>query len=123
MMEYISLPPARVRVGACFSENVFSREMKRLKVANAPAFVTGTAHACVHYFDEGGDVVCIMCMDAASARRRSGIEVVGLLVHEAVHVMQECRGWMREKEPGSEWEAYMVQHVAQFFMDKYTEAT
>jgi hypothetical protein len=38
-------------------------------------------------------------------------EKVALLVHESVHVWQEIRKRMGEKEPSSEFEAYSVQSI------------
>lgn len=120
-IEYFELMPMPVIVGACFDPDQFRKEMKRLKVADAPAF-TPSAPACVHTFEQGGSICQLMCMDLRYASQQTPVEVAALLCHEAVHVMQECRDWMNEKEPGSEWEAFMVQSIAQFFMTKYVEA-
>lgn len=37
----------------------------------------------------------------------------GLVVHESVHVWQEIKTMMREKEPSIEFEAYSIQRIAQ----------
>ena len=39
-----------------------------------------------------------------------------LVVHEAVHIWQEIRTMMNEKEPSIEFEAYSIQKIAQDLM-------
>jgi hypothetical protein len=39
-----------------------------------------------------------------------------LVVHEAVHIWQEIRAMMKEKEPSIEFEAYSIQRIAQDLM-------
>lgn len=40
----------------------------------------------------------------------------GLVIHEAVHIWQEIRTMMNEKEPSIEFEAYSIQRIAQDLM-------
>ncbi|OZI26701.1 hypothetical protein CAL26_05100 [Bordetella genomosp. 9] len=119
-LEYFELMPMPVVVAACFDPGQFQKEMRRLRVTGAPPFTAGSP-ACVHTFEQGTSIRQIMCLDHEMLEDKTPIEVAALLCHEAVHVMQECRDWMNEKSAGSEWEAFMVQAVAQFFMSKYTE--
>lgn len=122
MIDYDELPPAQIRFGACFDERAFAVEMKRLNVEGAPVQWCAGAAAVVHFFEEStAGIIALMSFDAkaAQAAGMDGIVIAALLCHEAVHVMQESRRWMREKKPGSEWEAFTVQFVAQRFMEAY----
>ena len=73
-----------------------------------------------HYAtNDSGQDVCIVCMDVS--QERTGIEIVGLLVHEAVHVFQRyCLG-IGERAPAAEQEAYGVQFIAQELMAEYAK--
>jgi hypothetical protein len=52
-------------------------------------------------------------------RKRRGIEVVGLIVHEAMHVWRFVREKMGEREPSLEFEAYAMQAISQNLIDAY----
>ncbi|OZI23734.1 hypothetical protein CAL26_09900 [Bordetella genomosp. 9] len=122
MIDYTELLPTPLSVGACFDERTYLAELRRLRVEEAPEHWTGGAAAAVHFFEvSDGDTLAIMVLDAAGAASSGsdGIDIAALMCHEAVHVMQECRRWMNEKEPGKEWEAYTVQLVASRFMEAY----
>lgn len=82
---------------------------------------TGT-DARVHILENNkGHVACIVALNVPSGA--SGIEIAGILVHEAVHIFQ---GWCEntgEKNPSSEFEAYSIQSIAQTLMESYAEQT
>ncbi|OWT68074.1 MULTISPECIES: hypothetical protein [unclassified Achromobacter] len=121
MIVYKWLHPIPLQFGACFSAVEFYREMRQLKCDDPPSF-TCDKSAAVHTFEGSDDSIrMLLTLDPVAAAAQDGIEIAALLAHEAVHVMQECRRWMGEKEPGSEWEAYTVQHVAQEFMGWYQD--
>lgn len=54
---------------------------------------------------------------------KGGIDVAGLLVHEATHIKQEVLRAMGEKNCGDEFEAYMMQNIAQNLMQCFLEQT
>ena len=70
-----------------------------------------------HLFNDAGEIVCVVALGDMS--NRSGIEIAGLLVHEAVHVWQEYCENIGETAPGREQEAYAVQAIAQELMAEY----
>lgn len=57
-----------------------------------------------------------------SRKGRSLQQVHALLVHEAVHLWQDARRVLGEKEPSAEFEAYAVQSISQRLMEAYDEA-
>ena len=54
---------------------------------------------------------------------KTGVEVAGLLLHEAVHIWQRFRQHIGEDEPSAEFEAYSIQHLAQQLMQSFQEQT
>jgi hypothetical protein len=50
-----------------------------------------------------------------------GVDVATLLVHEAVHVVQEYFRYIGEDNPGSEIEAYAIQNVSASLMNAYRD--
>lgn len=119
MIQYHPLPPAPVHFAACLCPEEFDAELRRIQCLANPPFTNGTP-ATAHFFDcANGDVRILVCFDVEEMSDMTGIEVAALLAHEAVHVMQQCRDWMKETEPGQEWEAFTVQHVALKFMEAW----
>lgn len=56
---------------------------------------------------------------AAHVDKEPGPVVCGLLAHEATHVLQEFMGNIGEPNPSPEFEAYMMQVVAQDLIEAY----
>lgn len=48
-----------------------------------------------------------------------GIQIASLLVHEAVHILQEWCSYHGESKPSSEFEAYSIQAISQELMNSY----
>lgn len=66
---------------------------------------------------ESGKKICLVCISSNLTR----FGAYGLLVHEAVHIMQEIKEIMREDKIGHEMEAYAVQGIASFLWDSYDQ--
>ena len=97
----------------------FDASMKHCKQpAGAPCLSTKRANATTHFLsNDAGETVAVVAL--GDTANRSGVEIAGLLVHEAVHVWQEhCRS-IGEHAPASEQEAYGVQGIAQELMAEY----
>lgn len=107
--------------GFTASPKDFVHEMKRLRVVDVPAFVTPGAAACTHTFTKSSsnDFTQIVTISEAAARGKSMEQVAAMLAHEATHVWQENKEWMREKEPGHEIEAYAIQYITQQLLRAY----
>jgi hypothetical protein len=109
--------------GLCTDEAAFKRELRRMKVPadQWPNWISNEqSDATVHYLENDGRKAAIVCIRVDESR--TGIEVAGLLVHEAVHIWQAHCDDIGEKSPASEQEAYAVQGIAQSLMQAYSES-
>ena len=105
-----------IHYALCLNEKQFYEEMARLKVPKHqyPSFLGAHGHAATHHIEFKGKPVSIVCL--GSQEGRTEWEVLGLLVHEAVHIWQEMCLNIGEREPSAEFEAYSVQWIAQELM-------
>ena len=107
------------------SEKDFQRECRRLALPRDkwPAWVTNEhSDATTHHFVHGSNTRCAV----VALRLRpafDGVQIAALLVHEAVHIWQECKDLIGERNPSAEFEAYSIQGIAQNLMQKYVELT
>ena len=80
-----------------------------------PYLSTARADATTHLFaNHRGETIAVVALGDVS--NRSGVEIAGLLVHEAVHVWQEHCESIGETRPAREQAAYGVQGIAQELM-------
>lgn len=92
--------------------------MKACGQPSTPYLSTLRADATTHLLcNAKGESVAIVALGDTSGR--SGIEIAGLLVHEAVHVWQEHCANIGERRCGIEQEAYGIQGIAQELMAEY----
>lgn len=103
----------------CLSEAEFRAALKHLKSPEMPRWVSPNADATTHTFDspDNGDPCCIVCVRGHEGR--NGVEVAGMLIHEAVHVWQQWCDTVGERNPGSEQEAYAIQAISQELMSEF----
>lgn len=97
--------------------------MKALRVPKAewPKFVASDhADATAHFLETSEGEVCVV-VTITGHEQRTLPQVHALLVHEAVHIWQEIRSIIGEKEPSSEFEAYSIQSISQRLMESYAE--
>ena len=101
------------------SQAEFDAELKRLKVPLGTPYVsTSHANATTTFLESSTGARCAI-IGLGPYEKRSGIEIAGLLIHEAVHVWQEYCAHIGETNPGSEQEAYAVQNIAQQLMAEF----
>lgn len=106
----------------CLSEAEFHAAMKDCGCHERPPHVNSGADATTHHLlNRDGNIACIVCL--SNIEGRTGVEIAGLLVHEAVHVWQAYRDSIGEKMPGTEQEAYAIQNIAQELMGEYARRT
>ncbi len=111
----------------CVTENDFHKELKRLNIPKKswPLFLkTAQANATCHFFQSAGDqLAAIVCMSKKDCNDRPLDQILGLLVHESMHIWRECREHVGETDPSFEFEAYAVQRIAQNLVWSWLEQT
>lgn len=107
----------------CLSEEAFRAELKRLGVTKPVAFILNDhSDATAHYLTaDNGNRCCIVCL--RGMEKHTGIEIAGLLVHEATHIWQDWCEQVGEQTPGIETEAYAIQWISQQLMWEYARQT
>jgi hypothetical protein len=108
----------------CLNEADYRREVARLDVKPPDAWMaTPQATATAHTFEnvKAGKLVSIVCL--RRDHELTGIELAGVLLHEAVHVWQRYCDWIAEDKPGDETEAYAIERIAVRLMHSYVEQT
>ena len=111
-------------LGLCITEDQFKRELKRIKVpANeTPLWVVDGKDGAIHLFtDKQGRGIAIVCIKPSP--HVDEIQVIGLLIHEAVHVWQDIKKDMGEYDPSPEFEAYSIQNISVRLIDAYAQLT
>lgn len=108
----------------CLNEEQFHAALWHCGIAaDAAPFLSSThADATAHVLtNKRGELTCVVCLGDCSDR--SGVEIAGLPVHEAVHVWQQYAERIGEAHPGVEQEAYAIQAIAQELMAEYARQT
>ena len=104
----------------CTTEEEFIKELKRTKVP-VPwnKWVDEDALATTHFLITAkGNRATFVCINDTETE---GIPVATLLVHEAVHVVQEYFRYMGEESPSVEFQAYAIQKVSALLMYAYSD--
>ena len=102
------------------SQEEFNATLRHCKVsAWQPYLSSPRADATSHHLVNGSkELVTIVALGDMTGR--SGVEIAGLLVHEATHIWQEYCESIGETNPGREQEAYAIQAIAQELMAEYS---
>ena len=74
---------------------------------------------CHTFTDSRNHELCAIVSVSHEMQMRAPIQIVGLLVHEAVHVWQAYIENMGEHAPGNEQEAYAIQAITQELLTEY----
>ncbi|PJC14744.1 MAG: hypothetical protein CO066_05555 [Comamonadaceae bacterium CG_4_9_14_0_8_um_filter_60_18] len=101
----------------------FKQELKRLGIAKRdwPDYRPQQDATCYPLENQDGKSAFIVAI--RNWQGRNPVEVAGLLVHEATHVMQHTMRIIGENEPSSEFEAYMMQNISANLMQAFVEQT
>lgn len=101
------------------SQAEFDQAMRHCKQPLGRSYLsTKRADATTHLLaNDHGETVAVVALGDISTR--SGVEIAGLLVHEAVHVWQEHCASIGENNPAHEQEAYGIQSIAQELMAEF----
>ena len=117
-----SLVISPIHYGLCKTEKDFKKELKRLGIRkkDRPDFLKSShANATVHFFEKDNSVCAIVCL--GDTKGHTPNEIVGLLIHESVHIWQEIKANIGEQYPSNEFEAYSIQAIAQKLIETYSE--
>jgi hypothetical protein len=109
------------------TQREFDIAIKRLKLEDKCLYCNEGAYATTHtYLNTDKQLCCIVGLRLDSCVGKDGVDIAGLLVHEAVHVWQHVRSsivtWTDPSRTGgleAEMEAYAIQNIAQELMDAY----
>lgn len=96
----------------------FLKAMKHCKASPIDDWIkTPQADATVHFLSHPDGGRCAIV--AIRIDDQPGVEIAGLLVHEAVHIAQDYFEHIGERHPASEQQAYAIQSIAQELMAEY----
>jgi hypothetical protein len=104
--------------GFCPDEKAWHREMKRLGVDPQP--YPTSAGRCTHLSNMKDAADCTIVTIAAIKRPK--VQIVGLIVHEAMHVWRAVRESIGENHPSAEFEAYSMQSITQNLIYAYEKS-
>jgi hypothetical protein len=106
----------------CLSDSDYLAALEYLKISPHTYWVPYGKSACVHFFEkEGIDLTAVVCIKADPGWPHSTL--IGLIVHEAVHIFQRWSASIGETEPAYEQQAYGIQCITQTLLDEYTRKT
>jgi hypothetical protein len=101
------------------SQAEFDAELKRLGIPKGTAYLSSShANATTSFLEAPNGARCAI-VGLGSTDKRTGVEIAGLLVHEAVHIWQEYCKHIGEENPASEQEAYAIQYIAGRLMEEF----
>jgi hypothetical protein len=109
-------------LGICFSEKDFQRELRRMKVPPSmwSSWLSDKALATTHHLvTEKGSRASIVCVPIRTDME--GVDIAALLMHEAVHVLQEYLDFIGEAQVGRETQAYAIQSISTHLMRAYRD--
>jgi hypothetical protein len=106
-----------VHFGFCPDKKAWNREMKRMGVKSEP--YPKSDGRCVTF--ESSGKVCAIVTVSKQVDGKDSNGVVGLIIHEAVHVWQLIRENIGESNPSPEFEAYAIQAISQELIAAYSE--
>ena len=104
-------------------EQQFHKAMKHCQIHKKDRgswIKTEHSDATVHFLETPAKEQC--CIVAVRVKKDTDPNsVVGILVHEAVHIWQKFSQRIGEHEPSEEFEAYAIQSISQRLIAAYSE--
>ena len=112
-------------IALVLSEKAFYKAMKHCRISKAdagPWINSDSADATAHFLEvPGKGQVCIVAIRVK--KKTTPDQIVGLLVHESVHIWQKFKRRIGEHEPSDEFEAYSIQTFSHRLIAAYSEQT
>jgi len=110
------------RLILCLTPEAYKAACKDLRIDSSPPWIaTPTADATAHVIESNYGLSVIICI--SEWEKKTGVEVCGMIVHEAVHVWQAHCELIGEREPAKEQEAYAIQIISQALMQSFADQT
>jgi len=100
--------------GFCPNKKSWDKHMKFLGLENEP-YPETNGHMIE--LSEDKKTVCIATVGDVGSRSRA--EIIGVIVHEAVHVWQSVQEHIGETSPGREMEACAIQAITQHLIEAF----
>jgi len=97
-------------------------DLEQEKEGRPPWVLNSHSNATCHTLGNKNDELCAV-VAVRGWEGKTGVEIAGLLLHEAVHIWQKFRQHIGEHEPSAEFEAYSIQHLAQQLMQSFQDQT
>jgi hypothetical protein len=105
--------------GFCPSEKAWRRDMKK-RGLDEP-YPTTDARCTTFVQKSSGKTSVLVTVGEHIDDKDDPVGVVGLIVHEAVHVWQSVKEDIGESSPSKEFEAYALQHIVQQLFGAYAK--
>jgi len=111
-----------IQYGLCVSQKAYAKALRKNNLLGNPVeWIKNGANATTHHFiGDNGQGMSVVCIQPSHVTNN---QIASLLVHEAVHIWQECRDRMGEVNPSREFEAYAIQGISQELMEMYDHLT
>ena len=88
-------------------------------VAPSKFMSLGKQAQCTIFERDGTRLVLVQLDKKEITKLYTPTQIVGLIVHESVHVWQEVRSAMGEDNPSSEFEAYSVERIVEDLLSEW----
>lgn len=112
-------------VALVLSKKAFYKAMKECKVSKSAAgdwMASPTADATVHIKEtKSQGMVCVVALKLG--KKTTQEQVIGVLIHESVHIWQYFKRRIGEDNPSDEFEAYSIQTISQRLIASYLVQT
>lgn len=104
----------------CLSEQEYLAVAAHCEVAHPDRWLDEARQvACVHTWEQGGSLTCVVCLHPDALIAVDPIQVAGTLVHEAVHIFQRLCDSIGESQPSNEFEAYSIERISGELMREF----
>lgn len=100
----------------CTSPAILKSELKKMKCDAEINIPIGKSATTNFLKNERNETVVIVCLYDHSTDLE---QIHALLVHEAIHIWQEIKDILGEKNPSHEFEAYSIQQISQQMFYEY----
>lgn len=101
-----------VFIGLAGDKKSFDKEVKRLGIKEPLDFITEGKDATSHWLEDKDKKTClIVCIDKKKLKDK--VTVIGLVVHEAVHICEWVWEKMKIEDEDTEFKAYTTQWLTQ----------